>query len=1250
MLYMSGTSKITYVVNHSKFNEALVDECSSPVTYNQVQPPRGVAKYSADPLLPEGLSINKFGQILGKPKHIQPCMNYTFTAANCGGSASFTQEICVIPEPFCEAKNAVYNGPTELTLNVKAAPWAPLELSDAEKAAAVLGGAKLVYNINKPLPKGMQLDVSTGLISGTPTELSNGTSCSCESYTVTASNGIAANNCAVTFCMKVVSQTCVLDWLVPETFLVGSLGMLNGGRIPGTMIPYYVGRANTSAIMAMGDNLIGPNAALTSCTINKPLLPGLKLEMENNMCMIRGTPTTLSGVGCPTVQYKVTGHTMCGKSCTKAVGMKSIAIAPTRLHFSGSPHVVLTVDGGYKGKIFYQTPSADGDPVTNYSSTPLPGGLVLDTKSGHVSGKCLHVGSTEVTFTASNCGGSDTFKQIIECIPEEPKCLTYGKHCDNTTKVIVARHQVCMNATLGGGYAGGAMVTYSITPALPAGLVFNTQTAEICGKPLDVICPNGKTWTATATNAAGSTSTELTLTILADTPIVEYQPKKVTHDVLGHKYTRMFTQIWHNKSFTPIDITNVGGPFSGITSCQVVGDQLPKGLTLSAQCQIGGIAQEMSWPPKKYEVNACNCGGCDTAVFMLGVRAIPPTATSMTNGKCARYVVGNAIAAEFNLVDVDSGRIVTTSVKPALPAGLSLNHTDGTLIGIPTKATRETNYTFTVSNSGGSASFVQKLEILGSPPAPWRYQASNFLRSSSQCSMSDKYRMERSIATCSAAKDSAQAKVAQLSSQKATAEKALQGLSTEVTVLRAANMTASTQLVKSQASVKDLTAKVANCIKQDSGKSASMEVTTQPSSVVAAGTNVAATVTMSKSVSGLVIASLSGVSSAKSAFLVSDGVATVAYPATTTGKFSLLLQFVSSDGMVKAKSVTSNAFTVVAGAPTKLLFTTQPPAVTPADNNFDVAASLTDKFGNAVQSQVTGTLSAPGANFTAQTITFTNGAATTSAVSLAAGKWYLMLKVGSLSAVSAEVRSTVTPVTFNHTISGMDDKVWNITEVQDSYKQTMSNTMSNGVEKLDVTITHSYTTTRRAGTTQTTVTTKVALVDGTTAKKSVANLEQSTGNGNFDKTWKTLAAQQGVTLGDAVSSGKIEGTSSATMVVPKKYQATQHESSSSSSEQGWKIAAICLMALFGVAFVSVLIAFTVLNKKKVANIQDGVAYANPSGDKAGSDSETEVVEQANPAFAATTSTDSRGARSNSAVAVDVALEEPRSNARGVTSI
>merc|ERR1711998_589236 len=98
-------------------------------------------------------------------------------------------------------------------------------------------------------------------------------------------------------------------------------------------------------------------------------------------------------------------------------------------------------------------------------------------------------------------------------------------------------------------------------------------------------------------------------------------------------------------------------------------------------------------------------------------------------------------------------------------------------------------------------------------------------------------------------------------------------------------------------------------------------------------------------------------------------------------------------------------------------------------------------------------------------------------------------------------------------------------------------------------ITHSYTTTRRAGTTQTTVTTKVALVDGTTAKKSVANLEQSTGNGNFDKTWKTLAAQQGVTLGDAVSSGKIEGTSSATMVVPKKYQATQHESSSSSSEK-----------------------------------------------------------------------------------------------------
>ena len=63
-----------------------------------------------------------------------------------------------------------------------------------------------------------------------------------------------------------------------------------------------------------------------------------------------------------------------------------------------------------------------------------------------------------------------------------------------------------------------------------------------------------------------------------------------------------------------------------------------------------------------------------------------------------------------------TGKAITYSVSPALPAGVSLNTTTGVISGTPTATSAKTDYTVTATNSGGSTSAVISIEV--TPVAP----------------------------------------------------------------------------------------------------------------------------------------------------------------------------------------------------------------------------------------------------------------------------------------------------------------------------------------------------------------------------------------------------------------------------------------------------------------------------------------------------------------------------------------------------
>ena len=64
--------------------------------------------------------------------------------------------------------------------------------------------------------------------------------------------------------------------------------------------------------------------------------------------------------------------------------------------------------------------------------------------------------------------------------------------------------------------SGGAISSYSISPAAPTGLTFNTTTGLLTGTPTVVAVET--TYTITATNASGSTAKTFTLTVAPTAP------------------------------------------------------------------------------------------------------------------------------------------------------------------------------------------------------------------------------------------------------------------------------------------------------------------------------------------------------------------------------------------------------------------------------------------------------------------------------------------------------------------------------------------------------------------------------------------------------------------------------------------------------------------------------------------------------------------------------------------------------------
>jgi DNA-binding beta-propeller fold protein YncE len=370
-------------------------------------------------------------------------------------------------------------------------------------------------------------------------------------------------------------------------------------------------------------------------------------------------------------------------------------------------------------------PAVGSGSITSYSVSPaLPAGLVLDPGTGIVSGTPAVVAATaSYTVTGTGAGGSTTATLSIKVNDQAPTALSYAA---GTSSYIVAT-PITPNFPTN---TGGTVVSYSVSPALPAGLSLSATTGIISGDPT-LVAPEAN-YIVTATNTGGSATAAVTIAVNAVLSTEVAAPAGLAY----HPSTAVYTvgvQIPENAPTStggaPLTYKKTDG--TPVPAYSITPD-LPKGLTLSgspvtvADNGTGVISgtPQVTTDPINYTVTANNSTGSTTASLTISVNAAGISASGLAYGTPAPvYVAGMAIANNAPLINPTIPTGSTFSVSPDLPAGLNIDANSGAISGTPVGVSSAikptppvtTYHAVTVTTATGSTSAPVSITIYDKP-------------------------------------------------------------------------------------------------------------------------------------------------------------------------------------------------------------------------------------------------------------------------------------------------------------------------------------------------------------------------------------------------------------------------------------------------------------------------------------------------------------------------------------------------------
>jgi len=321
---------------------------------------------------------------------------------------------------------------------------------------------------------------------------------------------------------------------------------------------------------------------------------------------------------------------------------------------------------GTVGTAFSYTITASNNP-TSYGATGLPAGLSVNTTTGVISGTPTTAGTSDVTISAANAGGTGTKTLTITINPAAP----------------VISSAATATGTVGTAFsytitASNSPTSYGATN-LPAGLSVSTTTGIISGTPTTATT---STVTISATNAGGTGTKTLTITINNAIPSAPVISSAAT--VSGTVGTAFSYTITASNSPTSYGATGLPAGLSVNTTTGVISGTPTTAGTSSVT------------------ISATNAGGAGTKTLTITINPAAPVISSATS---ASGTVGTAFS-----YTITASNTPTSYNATGLPAGLSVSTTTGVISGTPTTAATST-VTISATNAGGTGTATLTVTI-----------------------------------------------------------------------------------------------------------------------------------------------------------------------------------------------------------------------------------------------------------------------------------------------------------------------------------------------------------------------------------------------------------------------------------------------------------------------------------------------------------------------------------------------------------
>ncbi len=509
-------------------------------------------------------------------------------------------------------------------------------------APSVKGPKPTAFSVWPGLPSGVTLNATTGEISGTPTEPIHTTH-----FVVKATTSDGPR--------QGVWQLLVND-------------------VAPSALSYTPAALVCTQGTSCGATATGMGGRPASFTVSPALPAGFTLNATTGE--ITGLPTATSAAASFTVTAtNAGGHT----DATVSIEVKDAVLGALNY-----PLALLTCTVGQPCAV--AAPKPLGSTASHFDVAPaLPAGLTLDGAAGGISGTPTAVSpSAQYVVTATNGAGS-TSQTLTLVVNDRAPDIRYA------APVVCKRDAACTVAAPTS--TGGAVISFSIAPRLPAGLVFDTATGAVSGTPK---VPQAQTKHAvTAKNSGGATTTDLVLTVN------EVAPASLTYSPSTLSCTEG----------TPCALpapTTTGGPILTYSATPA----LPDGLSVDPTTGVVGGTGIGSFSSSSFTITGSNSAGSVTATVTVSVAPIAPVSIgySPSSVQCRKNRL-----CKLGPPSIVGGAPARYGNAPALPGGLSTTNR-GLITGTATALSPSASYTVTGTNSLGAVTTSVTVQVVEEPP------------------------------------------------------------------------------------------------------------------------------------------------------------------------------------------------------------------------------------------------------------------------------------------------------------------------------------------------------------------------------------------------------------------------------------------------------------------------------------------------------------------------------------------------------